>query len=112
MTDFELIYGNHFGVSFYLKRCTIVQCNKVQLVFNKNVFHFSKEQLYHLKIRVECFLTRHKFIENTKVSKAIKIENEKEVRLTYPELKALMDLVCGTLFQLNFESTVYNLIRD
>lgn len=112
MADVDLIYCNHFGVSFYLKRCTIKQFNKIQLVFNKNVFHFTKEQLYGLKIRVESFLVKYKSMQSTTISKAIRIENESEIHLMYTELKALKDLICGTLFNLNYGNTLYSLIRD
>ncbi|WP_422107905.1 hypothetical protein [Winogradskyella sp.] len=115
MNDIDLIYYNHTGTVFYLKRCTINEVNRIQLVFNKRAFHLSKDELYRLKDAIKISLQtlselEHPITENDTI--AIKLDSSSdEFCVNLMELKALDDLICGTLFHLNFESTIADLIR-
>jgi hypothetical protein len=109
MEGIELIYGNYLGASFYLKQCTIKEFNKIQIVFQKTVFHLKKEGLEDLHSQVEALLIILSLMDDSEVDICSATVDIKENEVNYFslfELKALKNLISGTLFILNFNLTV------
>ena len=108
MDEIELIYGNYLGVSFFLKRCTVDQCNKIQLVFNKCVFDFTNEELvnfYHtIKNSLKTLSSNNRIAKKNLITVVLTIKKDKEFHFMFQELKALEDLIKGTLFSLNYKT--------
>ena len=115
MGDIDLIYYNHLGTSFYLKRGTINKLNKIQLVFNSRALHLSKDELFGLKDVIKTSLTVLDQLGDTVEQDStigIKLDGyEEELCVNLMELKVLEDLICGTLFHMNFDAVISDLIR-
>lgn len=108
MEDFEVLYYNNFGVTFYLKRSTLNEFNKVQLVFNKEVvLNFNVDALNKFKIALRHTIESIKTENETRLNQfsfVLEIPNNpSSYAFKFKEIKALLDLVKGTLFHLNFE---------
>mgnify|MGYP003119757139 CR=1 FL=1 len=115
MEDIKLIYCNYFGTSFFLKRCTISQFNKVQLVFGKVAFDFTTQELVDLQEIIKSALAHLGDIDDLNNEMdlwnvVLLIKKDNEVHFAYLELKALEDLINGTLFHLSFHDIVSDLI--
>lgn len=114
MEDIKLIYYNHFGTSFFLKRCPINQLNKIQLVCKKTAFDFTNKELVDLHRVIKSYrLTsekRHSLNTESELWKVvITIKEDNDLHLTFREIKALKDLIRGTLFHLNFNTIIRGL---
>ena len=114
MEDIDLIYYNNYGTSFYLKRCTVTELNKIQLVFNKVAFLITKEELFHLKNIIKSSISVLEQVNNF-IDKQSSIEiileiNHKEIHVNLSEINAFDELINGTLFFINFEKVMNNLL--
>ncbi|WP_296316980.1 hypothetical protein [Winogradskyella sp. UBA3174] len=115
MDDIKLIYCNYFGTSFFLKRCTISQLNKVQLVFGQIAFDFTNQELVDLQEIIKSALSHLGDIDNLNneidlLNVVLLIKKDREFHFAFLELKALEDLINGTLFHLNFHDIISDLI--
>ena len=108
MEDIRLIYGNYLGITFFLKRGTLIPTNKVQLVFNKSVFEFTNEELvnfYHtIKNSLKTLSSNSRIAKKNLITVVLPIKKDKEFHFMFQELKALEDLIKGTLFSLNYKT--------
>ena len=115
MEDIRLIYGNYLGITFFLKRGTLIPTNKVQLVFNKCVFEFTNEELvicYHtIKNSLKTLSSNSIIAKKNLITVVFPIKKDKEFYFMFQELKALEDLIKGTLFSLNYK-TIFNPISN
>ncbi|WP_299365663.1 hypothetical protein [Winogradskyella sp.] len=83
-------------------------------MFNKRAFHLSSEELYVLK---DCVQTSLKILntpedtlaEDCSISILLDSSTD-EFYINISELRALDDLVCGTLFHMNFDNVIADLI--
>ncbi|NRR90717.1 hypothetical protein HSX10_03965 [Winogradskyella undariae] len=115
MDEIELIYGNYLGVSFFLKRCTVDQCNKIQLVFNKVAFDITVSELKHLQQTIKSAMKNLEQLDCLNLADKLKripvlLKSDKEVLFNYQELKIFKNLIDGTIFNLNFDSVMERLL--
>ncbi len=114
MDEIELIYGNYLGISFFFKRCTVKQCNKIQLVFNKIVFDVTTLELEKLQQTIKSTLktleqSKHLNLDCNLKDIYVLFKSEKQISFNFQELKAFKNLIDGTVFNLNFNTVIYSL---
>lgn len=109
MKEIKQIYYNDLGTSFYWKKENDVVMDKVQLIFRETGFYFTKNELLLFKSCIEdsfilntccedCELKNqcHKFLLKTPCSQI-------DLAVSMEELKAMKDLVEGTLFKIKLD---------
>jgi hypothetical protein len=113
MKEIKQLYYNNLGTAFYWKKEDEVLTNKVQLVFKETGFYFTEQELLLFKSYIqdsflenqcceECELRNkcHKFLLKTPCSQI-------DLAVSMEELKAVKDLVSGTLFKINLDDYLY-----
>jgi hypothetical protein len=113
MREIEQIYHNDFGISFYWKSHNETLFDKIQLIFKETGFYFSVSELKDFDDLIEdslmtnaccdeCALKNkcHKFLLKTPCTQI-------DLAVSMDELKAIEDLVKGSLFKIQLEEYVY-----
>lgn len=110
MQDIYPIYHNPFGVAFQWKRNNARDIKKVQLVFRDTGLLLSKNELIDFKKNIQCTMksnTTCKECQNNESCRALLLDTpapQVTLAMNRKELKAVHDLVEGTLFQLNLDN--------
>ncbi|MGO4820257.1 MULTISPECIES: hypothetical protein [unclassified Flavobacterium] len=113
MKEIEQIYYNHSGISFYWKKENQTILNKVQIVFKETGFYFTVPELNNFICLIEESIKKNnccddcamknscdKFLLKTPCSQI-------DLAVSMKELKAIKDLVEGTLFKINMDEYLY-----
>ena len=113
MQPIKQIYYNDSGTSFFWRKENEVVTDKVQLIFRETGFYLSRQELKLFQSCIDesysqnsncsdCALknTCHKFLLKTPCTQI-------DLAVSMQELKAVKDLVEGTLFKINLDEYLY-----
>ncbi len=113
MQPIKQIYYNDSGTSFFWRKENEVLTDKVQLIFRETGFYLSRQELKLFQSCIDesysqnsncsdCTLknTCHKFLLKTPCTQV-------DLAVSMQELKAVKDLVEGTLFKINLDEYLY-----
>lgn len=110
LQDIELIYHNRFGVAFQWKRNSAKDINKVQMVFRNMGLLLSKKELLQFSGNIKCTMNNNSLCKDCSQNescRALLLDTpapQVTLSLNAKELKAVHDLVEGTLFQLQLDN--------
>ena len=116
MEDVHHLYSNDYGIAFKWKRCDIKDLKNVQVIFGCTVLSLTADQLSVLGNNIEFTLNNSlgKAQSNCCMHNDINLLRTpvKEVSLTMNthELHGLSDLIKGTLFELQMEGLINQLL--
>ncbi|WP_248723448.1 hypothetical protein [Seonamhaeicola sp. ML3] len=117
MEDINIIYKTNIGLSFYWKRGPLRQVNKLNIVINDIALHLSYSELTEFSKNIDTALSRksahckdcpHK--SNCEVTMLETPIPQITFVKSYQEIKSIQDLVKGTLFELDLNSMLKEIL--
>ena len=114
MSNINPLYHNAFGVAFEWKRCPTKKMYKVQLVFRDTGLQLSLEELRQFAKTITTTLNNAPLCEHCgkdETCRALLLEtpiHQVSFAMSLKELRALKELVEGTLFQLSLNNLLKN----
>ncbi len=116
MDDINAIYYNNVGIAFQWKRCAAQDIKKTQLVFRDISLFLTDHELQEFSKRIDSLFTQTSLCNDCKVNKNVKslLVNSPAPQISfvmsYHELTQVKDLIDGTLFQLNLDTMLTNIL--
>ncbi len=118
MQEIDPIYYNKLGISFYWKRATAKNIQKVQVVFRDTCMLLSPEELnkfYHLISKQGSEPPLCPDCKENDACRALLLETplpQLTFAVSYNELQSISDLIKGTLFQLDLDKYLDKVCRN
>lgn len=110
MHDIDSIYHNTFGVAFYWKKNEVTHIEKIQFIFRDTGLLISKKELLQFSKHILCSKEQGKGCKDCPQNESCRSwlvdtpAPQVTFAMNFKELEALQDLVEGTLFQLNLNT--------
>lgn len=118
MKDIDHIYSNNFGIAFQWKRGTAKHYNKVQVIFRDTGLLLSKKELVQFAKNIECLKSGNGCCELCSQQddgcRGLLLDTpapQITLAVSFRELYAIQDLVEGTLFQMNLDNYLDEIIK-
>ncbi len=114
MSNINPLYHNAFGVAFQWKRCPTKKMYKVQLVFRDTGLQLSLEELRQFSKTITATIANAPLCEHCgqdETCRGLLLEtpiHQVSFAMSLKELKAIKELVEGTLFQLALDNLLKN----
>ncbi|MEM1340452.1 MAG: hypothetical protein AAF717_19530 [Bacteroidota bacterium] len=115
MSNINPLYHNAFGVAFQWKRCPEKKMYKVQLVFRDTGLQLSYEELQWFEKTISATIAHAPSCEHCDQEEGCRgllLEtplHQVSFAMSLKELKAIKELVEGTLFQLRLNNLLKNI---
>ncbi|NJB71389.1 hypothetical protein GGR42_001851 [Saonia flava] len=116
MNDIDHIYSNNFGVAFQWRRGTAKHYKKVQVVFRDTGLLLSKEELVQFSKNIKCTKGESGLCgqcTQDEGCRALLLDTpapQITLAVSYKELQAIQDLIEGTLFQINLDNYLGDIV--
>lgn len=118
MTDVNLLYVNSFGIAFEWPTAPSYTTKKIQLVFRDTGLMLSKEELWQFLKNIQHAKRSSSPCADCSAKhscKALLVDSpftQVSFAMNVEELKAMNDLVKGTLFHLDLENLLDDILRN
>lgn len=116
LDDINTIYYNDFGIAFQWKLGSAKYTNKVQLVFRHTGLFLTPSELQSFSITVNRTFQNPPLCNDCKDNKECKSllintpAHQVKFAMSYDEVEQLNDLIEGTIFQLNLDDMLGEII--
>ncbi|WP_298904563.1 hypothetical protein [uncultured Psychroserpens sp.] len=116
MEDINTIYYNNFGIAFQWKRCAAKDVNKIQLVFRNTGLYFRYEELISFSHCINSAFkefSQYSGCEANGLCRPIVLQTpcpEVSFAINKTELRGIHDLLKGTLFHLDFDNILNEIL--
>ncbi len=114
--DIHTLYHNELGISFTWKRARVEDRGKIQMVFRDTGLLFHKEELVHFAKMIADTKTTQPLCNDCKQNEQCRSlllqtpSPQISFAVSYNELRQLDDLLKGTLFQLDLDSCLGDIL--
>jgi len=117
MNDINTFYHNDFGIAFQWKRCAVKNFKKIQLVFRNSGLLLTADELVKFSKNIENSLKLSKKMKGCKHEKCqcvlVQAPNpQTSFAMNHEELSNLNNLVKGTIFNLNFDEIIDDILNN
>ena len=118
MQDINPIYHNQFGVAFQWKRNKAKDIKKIQMVFRDTGLLLTQEELVQFSQHIKCTMDSNTLCRDcaeNESCRALLLDTpapQVSLAMNQKELLAVHDLVQGTLFQLDLDHMLGNIVND
>lgn len=110
MENIHYLYQNEIGLAFKWKQGALIDCKKVNFVFNSIGLHLTEEEIITFDKHITVALARPLNCDDCcddNTCKSMLLEStvsQVSFAMSYRELKLMEDLVKGTIFELGLNS--------
>ncbi|MEK6152972.1 hypothetical protein WIW50_06920 [Flavobacteriaceae bacterium 3-367] len=118
MNDINPIYHNQFGVAFQWKRNRAKDLKKIQMVFRDTGLLLTQEELVQFSRHIKCTLDSNTLCKDCAENESCRVllldtpAPQVSLAMNQKELLAVHDLVQGTLFQLDLDHMLGDIVND